>query len=260
MPSRSVHEHFSSIAPRYRDLRTTDPEPIIRIVKRLRDVSRIRAADVGCGAGRYDLKLSQHMGQKIERLYCLDTTQGMLEQVRDYLTRNRVRDFEAVRSVAQNLPLATEHLNCIFTFNAIHHFHAPGFLSEASRVLKKRGCLFVYTRFRSQNSRNIWGRYFPRFCKKETRLHEFDELQRMISATPRLRVEQLQLFSYQRASTLERLLELARHGHYSTFYLYSKSELSACLTRFEKNIQNSFEDPDNVRWTDENAMLTVRKD
>jgi len=54
--------------------------------------------------------------------------------------------------------------------------------------------------------------------------------------------------------------ELAGHRHYSTFSQYSKSDLQACLARFEKNIRNSFEDPDNVRWTDENAMLTVRKD
>jgi hypothetical protein len=30
--------------------------------------------------------------------------------------------------------------------------------------------------------------------------------------------------------------------------------------QFEKNIRSSFEDPDNVRWTDENVMLTVRQD
>jgi hypothetical protein len=148
----------------------------------------------------------------------------MLEQVRDYLTRHHIRDFQVVRSVARNLPFAAEHLNCIFTFNAVHHFHVLGFLSEASR------------------------------------LHESDELERMVSATPRLRMDQVQSFRYQRVSTLKRLRELARHRHYSTFSLYSKSELQACLAQFEKNIRKNFEDVDNVRWTDENVMLTVRKD
>jgi ubiquinone/menaquinone biosynthesis C-methylase UbiE len=256
----SVHEHFSEIAARYRSLRITDLEPITYIVKQLRGVSRIKAADVGCGAGRYDLKLFQHLGHKIEHLYCLDATRGMLEEVRDYLTKRHILDFEVARSVAQNLPLVPEHLNCIFTFNAIHHFHVLSFLSEASRVLKRRGYLFIYTRFRSQNRQSIWGRHFPLFCEKETRLHEFEELDRMVSATPRLKVQQVQVFRYQRVSTLNRLLELAGHRHYSTFSQYSKSDLQACLARFEKNIRNSFEDPDNVRWTDENAMLTVRKD
>lgn len=257
---RSVHEHFSEIAAGYRDLRTTDLEPITHIVRRLRGISHVKAADVGCGAGRYDLKLFQHLGHKIDHLYCLDTTQGMLEQVRDYLTRHHIRDFQVVRSDARNLPFAAEHLNCMFTFNAVHHFHVLGFLSEASRVLERRGCLFIYTRLRSQNRRSIWGRYFPLFCEKETRLYESDELERMVSATPRLRMEQVQSFRYQRVSTLKRLRELARHRHYSTFSLYSKSELEACLAQFEKNIRKHFEDVDNVRWADENVMLTVRKD
>jgi hypothetical protein len=29
--------------------------------------------------------------------------------------------------------------------------------------LKGAGRLFIYTRLRSQNRRNIWGRFFPRF-------------------------------------------------------------------------------------------------
>lgn len=82
----------------------------------------------------------------------------------------------------------------------------------------------------------------------------------MVSATQTLRMEDVKFFRYQRASNLGKLLELARHRHYSTFSQYSKSELSACLLRFEKNIRKSFEDPDNVGWTDENVMLIIRKD
>jgi ubiquinone/menaquinone biosynthesis C-methylase UbiE len=256
----SVSDHFSEIAPVYRDLRTTDLQPVRYVVKHLRGVSRISAADVGCGAGRYDLILFQHLARKIDHFYCVDTTQGMLEQVTDLLIRHCIRGFEIVRSVARNLPLPGEHLNCMFTFNAIHHFDVWRFLNEASRVLRGKGYLFIYTRFRSQNRQSIWGRYFPHFCEKETRLFESDELEQMVSATQTLRMEDVKFFRYQRASNLGKLLELARHRHYSTFSQYSKSELSACLLRFEKNIRKSFEDPDNVGWTDENVMLIIRKD
>jgi ubiquinone/menaquinone biosynthesis C-methylase UbiE len=75
----SVSDHFSEIAPVYRDLRTTDLQPVRYVVKHLRGVSRISAADVGCGAGRYDLILFQHLRRKIDHFYCVDTTQGMLE-------------------------------------------------------------------------------------------------------------------------------------------------------------------------------------
>lgn len=117
MAFRSAHEHFSEIAGGYRDLRTTDLEPILHIARRLRGISPVRAADVGCGAGRYDLKLFQHLDRKIEHLYCVDLTHRMLEQVKDYLARHRIRYFEVVRSVAAHLPFPPEHLNCIFSFN-----------------------------------------------------------------------------------------------------------------------------------------------
>jgi ubiquinone/menaquinone biosynthesis C-methylase UbiE len=259
MAFRSAHEHFSEIAGAYRGLRTTDLEPILHIKRRLRGISSIRAADVGCGAGRYDLKLFHHIGHKIEHLYCVDLTHRMLEQVKDYFARHRVPHFEVVRSVAPHLPFPPERLNCMFSFNSIHHFDVSGFLREVSRILERGGRLFVYTRFRSQNARNIWGEYFPRFCEKETRLYELDELETKIGAIPTLKIEHVQFFSYQRVSTLRRLSELARHRHYSTFSKYSESEFQGCLLRFEENIRNDF-DPKNVRWTDENVLLTIRKE
>ena len=171
-----------------------------------------------------------------------------------------MQDFEAVKSIAENLPLATEHLDCVLTFNAIHHIQALGFLSEASRVLKRNGYLFIYTRLRSQNRRNIWGRHFPLFSEKETRLYESRDLEQMVEATAKLRIEDVRFFRYERASTLNRLLELVSHRHYSTFSQYTDSELRACVVQFEKNVRRTFDNPDNVRWTDENAMLTIRKD
>ncbi len=259
MAFRSAHEHFSEIAGEYRDLRTTDLEPILHIARTLSGISPVRAADIGCGAGRYDLKLFQHLGHKIEHLYCVDLTHRMLEQVKDYLARHRIRHFEVVRSVAAHLPFPPEHLNCICSFNSIHHFDVLGFLREGSRILEPEGRLFVYTRFRSQNTRNIWGSHFPRFCEKETRLYELDELENKMGTIPTLKIEHVQFFTYRRVSTLRRLLELARHRHYSTFSTYSNSEFRACLLRFEKNVKSDFTDLGNVRWTDENVLLTIRK-
>ena len=57
----------------------------------------------------------------------------------------------------------------------------------------------------------IWGRYFPHFCEKETRLFESDELEQMISATPRLRMEDVKFFRYQRASSLGKLTGVYTH-------------------------------------------------
>jgi len=253
---KGTDRHFSGIARRYRQLRTTDIEPILYIKGTLKELRRIVAADVGCGAGRYDLELFENLGDKLH-LSCLDSNREMLEQLNEYLCRHKIRDFRTVESPAETLPLEDGSLDCVFTFNAVHHFDFSRFLKEASRVLKDRGHLFIYTRLRSQNSRNIWGRYFPKFNEKETRLHELSELQESVEAVPKLKLESVRLFRYKRQANLDSLLDRARNGHYSTFHLYSEGELKEALEGFEENLRRDFTDSKNISWFDENVLLVL---
>jgi len=66
---KNIHEHFSIIAPKYRKLRTTDLEPIFSIKKYLHNYKKIKAADIGCGCGRYTSKLFQYLKNKILLLF-----------------------------------------------------------------------------------------------------------------------------------------------------------------------------------------------
>ena len=51
---KAMSQHFSNVAKKYRNLRTTDSEPISLIVDKLKNLDHVEAVDVGCGAGRYD--------------------------------------------------------------------------------------------------------------------------------------------------------------------------------------------------------------
>jgi hypothetical protein len=62
---KEIHPHFLSFAHRYKDLRTTDVEPILFVKKKLQDLNKIEAADVGCGVGRYATKLFHHLGERL---------------------------------------------------------------------------------------------------------------------------------------------------------------------------------------------------
>ncbi|GAG43020.1 unnamed protein product, partial [marine sediment metagenome] len=73
---KAVHYHFSRIANGYRDLRTTDSESIAFVAKELRKLAWVEAADIGCGAGRYDLLLYKYLGDKL-RLACVDANNDM---------------------------------------------------------------------------------------------------------------------------------------------------------------------------------------
>ena len=254
---QDMNDHFSRVATLYKDIRTTDLEPIAFIRDRLNGEHSIKAADIGCGAGRYCLKLLKHLD--ILRLTCVDINKSMLEQTSNYLRAAGITNFKTIRSLAEAIPLADNSMDIIFSFNAIHHFDFIKFIEKSAEVIRNRSRIFIYTRLRSQNARNIWGRYFPLFLEKENRLYELDELEGMIKPLESLTIECMKQFKYRRNASLSRLVNLARNSHYSTFSLYQKNEFEAALKGFRKNITRHFSTPEEIEWFDENTLLVVRK-
>jgi len=260
--TKDISLHFSQVAKRYRNLRTTDPEPIIYITRELGFVSNlahIDVADIGCGGGRYSLLLAKYLDGKV-RLRCIDNNEHMLETLVPYLTANGISKFVSVKCDAESLPFDDNSFDCIITFNAVHHFKLRDFLVEAARILRDRSLLFIYTRTPGQNSRNIWGRYFPQFCQKETRLYHRGKLEQAVSAVPTLKLRTVKDFKYERVATLERLIEKAENRHYSTFWFYSESEFAVALAEFRQNIRRYFSNPNQVRWLDEYLLLVIEKE
>jgi ubiquinone/menaquinone biosynthesis C-methylase UbiE len=255
----AIHHHFSRIAPKYRDFRTTDPEPITFIAKELDKLVSIEAVDIGCGAGRYDLLLCRYLGNKL-RLTCADANSNMLETLDEYLIRHGISNFTSMHSEAENLPFPSNALDCVCTFNAIHHFNLPDFLQESARILKSGGYLFIYTRLREQNKRNIWGRYFPKFHHKETRLYTLNALTQAVAAVPTLGIKSIEFFKYQRTSTSAKLIEHVEANHYSTFALYSPGEMKKATTRFVQRIANTSNGGYWIHWFDENILFVIRKE
>jgi len=251
-----MYDHFSTIASKYRTVRTTDTRPILYIKNQLDGKSRISIADVGCGDGRYSLELLRCLGDKCY-LHCIDSNENMLKYLKDYLTEHNAMNFCVRPGDANKLPLENDSMDCIVTFNAIHHFDIQKFLEEVFGCLKENGHLFIYTRLRNQNSRNIWGLYFPLFSELENRLFELDELKNHFQESD-MKIHSTKVFGYHRTSSLERLVEQAKNKHYSTFEFYD-GKFGNYLDEFRKNIRRNYEDVDNVSWHDENILLEIRK-
>ena len=254
-----MYNHFSGIAENYRNVRITDLAPIEFIAEKLRGLDMVEAADIGCGDGRYDLPLFHHLDNKL-RLACVDPNHVMLEKLGPYMRENGISNFRTINSSAESLPFPSGSLNCMLTFNAIHHFNQPAFLREGARVLKSGGYLFVYTRSREQNKRNIWGMHFPKFHQKETRHYDLKASMQVVETIPTIWVESMQFFKYERVATLDQLIDRVRTRHYSTFVLYSQAELEKAITGFVKNIKRRFKDTRRVVWVDEYILFTIRKD
>jgi ubiquinone/menaquinone biosynthesis C-methylase UbiE len=255
---KDVNTHFSNIAHKYGDLRTTDRDPILTIQKKLRKLTEIKAADIGCGEGRYDIEMFDQLGERFS-LTCVDLNANMLKQMTANLQEHNIKNFSVVQAPADTLPLKTGSLHCIFTFNAIHHFGLYEFLKECSRVLRSDGYLFVYTRLRSQNSTNIWGRFFPKFMEKETRLYEIKDFKDILSNSLNLEGESVENYQYMRGANLARVLEQARNRHYSTFDLYDSEEFEESLEKFEYLMNRHFKNKDCISWYDDYTLLTIRK-
>lgn len=258
MKSDIPHRHFSRLSGFYRNIRTTDKEPVQVIKKELEGLSTIKAADIGCGAGRYERLFFSYLGERLS-VCCIDENKKMLLQLRRYLAMCNLREFTVARAVGGEIPISTDSLDCLFTFNAVHHFNLVQFLKESARVLRNTGYLFMYTRVRSQNKRNIWGRYFPDFYEKENRLYQIGELTSAIREVPSLILQSVEYFRYKRLSNLWFLTEQVRKHHYSTFSLYEKKELEDAIGAFRENIRKVFPDLKKITWVDENTMLIIKR-
>jgi len=247
--------HFSRIARKYKDLRSTDLPPVKFIKNRLPDLPTIRAADVGCGVGRYDIELVRYLGPDRLSLYCIDCNRKMLGELALNAGRRGLGNCRAIEADAGALPLASGSLDTVFSFNAVHHFDLVRFLGEVARTLRHGRQLFVYTRFRSQNAKSLWGRFFPKFTEKEARLRELPEIQTAVADVPGLELTSVAYFRYRRHATLDWLETQAIHRHYSTFSLYKNGEFEEALKGFRRSILREFPQTSNIRWDDFNTML-----
>jgi len=236
----------------------TDPEPVDLMVRALAGRSAVTAADVGCGTGRYMVELMRRLGER-PFVYFVDCNKDMLEQLRLDPSLLGITGFDILHSQAERLPLPDGSLDCILTFNAIHHFNLVRFFGEAARTLRPRGLLFIYTRFRDQNERGIWGQYFPDFAAKEKRLYDEEHMTRIIGSCDDLVVRDVTHFSFRRAATLDCLIHRARNKHYSTFCLYEPDELERAIEGFEASLKAKFGAFEILEWTDENMMITLEK-
>jgi SAM-dependent methyltransferase len=157
----------------------------------------------------------------------------------------------ALRCDAEQLPLRDASVDFVTTFNAVHHFDLGRFATEVVRVLRPGGHLFVYTRTPEQNAESIWGRAFPGFVSRESRLHDEATL---IRAFRELGDVETTSFIFPRSASAARLVERVRGGAYSTFCRYRPDQLEAALQRFLERVGDG-----HVEWHDHNLLVHVRR-
>ncbi len=253
-----MDRHFTAVSSVYGEVRTTDRDPIAHLARVLAGRDSLRGADIGCGDGRYDILMFEAMPGL--RLTCVDANAAMLERAAELLSGRGIDAFETRRATAEQATLEAGAYDFVASFNAVHHFDLGAFFATSQAALAPGAHLFVYTRLPEQNARTIWGRYFPGFTERETRLASLGDLHGSIERTDGLRFESATSFRYPRRASLDRLIEQARRRHYSTFSLYQPEEFEDALAGFRDRVSAAAPDIEAVAWHDENVLIHARRD
>ena len=251
--------HFFRVALVYDHVRNTDPSIIESIIPRLpRDKQRYNIADIGCGTGRYSKIIAERVDTNL-RLFCCDYSIPMLAECRKHMRLEYpAKDTHYCLVSANDLPFACGCFDAVTTFNAVHHFDIDSFVAAAARVLRPGGLLSIYTRTPEQNAHTIWGKHFPGFAKRETRLYERERLEKAIGKVSELGLEGVQEFKHVRVELLETLLNRACNFHYSTFAFYQADEFRSAFKIFKDRLSDLSKEG-KIKHSAKNTMLLVRR-
>ena len=225
--------YFDDIAQDYEGVRGTEIWPSLLHTIRSVGSNTRHVLDVATGTGLFGVRLAEEGFQVLG----LDQNPHMLAQA---ICKAKQQDcsFRGVLGLAEQLPLPERSISVMFSTNAIHHFDLQAHFSEVKRVLKPGGCYVVYTRFREQNDRSIWGRLFPHFAEKETRLYNPEDFQRLEAEFPELALESLDELSFEKPFSGDRLLQIARQRQYSTFAFYGEEEFWRAYATFRLGVES----------------------
>ena len=260
-----LRHHFAEVSLRYRSLRELDLGAvrfISGVLARAPDRGRpLRLLDLGTGAGRYMEAVGESLSAALASGVFpigLDLTPAMLKQARIQNGHAGLRAQHLVSTV-EMLPLHASSCDAITCFNAVHHFDIARFMGEASRVLTPAGHLVLYTRTPEQNRSTIWGRYFPEFATRETRLHRVEDLCAALEANSAFASVRARIIPWKVETSLSRLVEQATHYHYSTFRMYSDDALHAAIDTFRHRVSQAFQDATRIRHDNDHVVVIAER-
>ena len=259
-------DHFTQVSSQYETFRELDLRAVHIISEVLavainQSCPVVRLLDVGTGEGRYLDAVSGSLSASLANRVLpigVDLSPAMLTQAH---VRNSHVGLGAqyLVSASERLPFLTASCDAITSFNAVHHFDLARFISEASRVLIPSGQLVLYTRTPEQNRCTIWGRYFPEFATRETKLYRSSDLQLALQATEVFDSVRVQMIPWKITTSLSRLIEQVVHFHYSTFRLYPSDLLHEAIDTFEYRVRQEFSDMERITFDNDHIMVIAKR-
>src|SRR5437867_5560707 len=263
MPPPSFHEHFRAIAGRYQAVRSLDQRAVRKIAQSLARAPAaahgLRLLDVGTGTGRYLRAMTAALARRgvtVARAVGADASPAMLTRFVAAESRGCER---ATAGRGETLPFAAGSFDAVLSFNALHHLSLDGFLAEAARVLAPHGHLVIYTRSPEQNRATIWGRHFPGFATRETRLYAAADVRAALGRQGAFRRIRLRNVAWWQLISLPTLVRQARARHYSTFRFYEPAEFERALATFRERLRATYAYPWAIPVRNSHLIAVARR-
>ncbi len=114
----------------------------VRILRALGLPEGSRIADIGTGTGFFAIPAARLVGPR-GRVYAVDLSPEMLEDLQAKLVSHPVPNLEAVRSTEARIPLPDASVNVAFLACVLHELDGPGTLLECRRILTRAGRLGI---------------------------------------------------------------------------------------------------------------------
>ncbi len=99
-------------------------------------------ADIGSGTGFFAIPAAEIVGPR-GRVYAVDLSAEMLEDLQAKLRKAPSRNLEALRSTEDRIPLPDGSVDFVFMACVLHELDGPGTLLEARRILRPSGRLGI---------------------------------------------------------------------------------------------------------------------
>lgn len=224
--------YFDLIANRYDTVRGQEILP--DLLKTVEAVAQKGdwIVDVATGTGLFSVPLADHGFNVI----AIDANTRMLSCALAKATK-RGFNYKAILGKAERLPLPAHSASAIISTNAIHHFNLRDHFRQVQRVLKPGGRYVIFTRFKEQNQRSLWGQLFPDFAVKESRLLSPEDFYRLDREFELLKLEEIEELSFQKPFSPDQMWQAAIQRKYSTFAMYTEKEYKKALAQFKQGLK-----------------------
>jgi ubiquinone/menaquinone biosynthesis C-methylase UbiE len=225
---------YSKIAKYYDKVRTEPGTLLSQIIKYGEISFKSMVLDVGCGTGRFPVKLSSMTKCS---LFGLEPSQEMLKEA---LLKEGSRRILWIKGDGQRLPFPNEIFDCVYMTFVLQHIEKKDLaLQEIYRVLKKHGICVIVTTSHSQIKRHVLNN-FPGVTAID--LKRFPSVLSIKRSLLSISFRNVHYHVFQRLeeTSTSKYLKRVQNKYASTLTLFNDSEFQRRFKVFQKRMRKKY--------------------